>query len=107
MAFSLEFSPEFFFADGEPYDRGDLALNSNGNPVSLYSSILQSLEDPYFREVKDDELAKQASITRMTNLFKNNAASLDFSCDNCVSFETSTKLNIIYLTKEALRKFQG
>jgi hypothetical protein len=38
MSFNLQFSPEFFFAEGEPYDRSDLALNWRGKPVSLYSA---------------------------------------------------------------------
>mgnify|MGYP001363663215 CR=1 FL=1 len=39
MAFDLEFSPEFFHAEGEHYDRPDLALNRKGQPISLYSAI--------------------------------------------------------------------
>ena len=33
------FSPEFFLAEGEPYDRSDLALNKRGRPVSVWSAI--------------------------------------------------------------------
>ena len=39
MSFSLSFSPEFFFAEGEPYDRPNLALNADGKPISVYSAI--------------------------------------------------------------------
>lgn len=39
MAFDLSFSPEFFFQEGEPYDRHDLAINEEGNPISLWSAI--------------------------------------------------------------------
>lgn len=39
MSFSLSFSPEFFLAAGEPYDRSDLALNADGEPYSVYSAI--------------------------------------------------------------------
>lgn len=39
MAFSLSFSPEFFLAEGEPYDRADLALNADGKPYSVYSAL--------------------------------------------------------------------
>lgn len=39
MSFSLSFSPEFFLATGEPYDRADLALNADGEPFSVYSAI--------------------------------------------------------------------
>lgn len=39
MSMSLSFSPEFFLAEGEPYDRSDLALNRKGKPVSVWSAI--------------------------------------------------------------------
>jgi len=39
MSFELSFSPEFYFAEGEPYDRRDLALNADGQPYSVYSAI--------------------------------------------------------------------
>lgn len=39
MSFSLSFSPEFFLAEGEPYDRSDLALNADGEPYSVYSAL--------------------------------------------------------------------
>lgn len=39
MSYSLSFSPEFFYAEGEPYDRADLALNAEGEPYSVYSAI--------------------------------------------------------------------
>jgi len=39
MSFSLSFSPAFFLAEGEPYDRSDLALNAEGEPYSVWSAI--------------------------------------------------------------------
>jgi hypothetical protein len=39
MSYDLGFAPEFFLAEGEPYDRSDLALNQKGKPISLYSAI--------------------------------------------------------------------
>lgn len=45
MSYSLGFSPEFFLAEGEPYDRSDLALNSDGNPISVYSAIAKLRKD--------------------------------------------------------------
>lgn len=45
MAYGLSFAPEFFLAEGEPYDRGDLATNDAGRPTSLYSAILMALAD--------------------------------------------------------------
>jgi hypothetical protein len=45
--FSLSFSEEFFFAEGEPYNRSDLALNSNGMPTSVWSALEKMrLEQP-------------------------------------------------------------
>lgn len=41
------FSPEFFLAEGEPYDRSNLALDKDGNPISVYSAIcLLKEKDP-------------------------------------------------------------
>ena len=45
MSYSLSFSQDFFLAEGEPYDRSDLALNDDGNPISLYSALLKWAED--------------------------------------------------------------
>lgn len=45
MSYCLSFSPEFFFAEGEPYDRSDHALNSDGKPVSVWSAIELALAD--------------------------------------------------------------
>lgn len=39
MSYSLGFSADFFLAEGEPYDRSDLALNADGKPVSVWSAI--------------------------------------------------------------------
>lgn len=39
MSFSLSFAAGFFLAEGEPYDRSDLALNAQGKPISVYSAI--------------------------------------------------------------------
>jgi hypothetical protein len=39
MSFELSFSPEFFLAEGEPYDRSDMALNRKGLPTSVWSAI--------------------------------------------------------------------
>ena len=47
MAYELRFSPEFFLAEGEPYDRSDLALDDKGHPLSVWSAIQkQQDEDP-------------------------------------------------------------
>ena len=45
MSFELQFSHEFFLAEGEPYDRSDLALNADGNPMSIWSAICKMKED--------------------------------------------------------------
>ena len=39
MTFALSFSPEFFLAEGEPYDRKDIAVNDKGEPISVYSAL--------------------------------------------------------------------
>ncbi len=38
MSFDLQMSPEFFYAPGEPEDAPP-AVNSKGQPISLYSAI--------------------------------------------------------------------
>lgn len=48
MTFSLKgsLSPEFFYAEGEPYDRSDWAVNKDGKPISVWTAIhLMSDED--------------------------------------------------------------
>lgn len=45
MAFSLSFSPEFFYAEGEPYDRKDHAVDAKGRPISVWSAVCMALED--------------------------------------------------------------
>ncbi len=45
MSYELSFSPEFFLAEGEPYDRSDLALNAEGKPVSVWSALSKMRED--------------------------------------------------------------
>lgn len=37
--FDLSFSPEFFLAEGEPYDRSDYAVNEDGKPTSVWSAV--------------------------------------------------------------------
>jgi hypothetical protein len=39
MSEPLNAPPEFYHADREPYDRSDLALNSDGKPVSVWSAL--------------------------------------------------------------------
>lgn len=47
MAYSLSFSPAFFLAEGEPYDRSNLALNKCGKPISVWSALEQKRQsDP-------------------------------------------------------------
>jgi hypothetical protein len=42
MSFELSFSPEFFFAEGEPYDGGP----EHGNrPTSVWGAICRALSD--------------------------------------------------------------
>lgn len=39
MSYELSFSPEFFLAEGEPYDRSDDATNRKGQAVSVWTAI--------------------------------------------------------------------
>lgn len=56
MSYSLSFSEDFYFAEGEPYDRSDLAVDSQGRPVSVWSAIdRMRLEEPE----QWDELASE------------------------------------------------
>jgi hypothetical protein len=44
MAFSLSFSPEFFFAEGEPYDCDP---QPSDRPVSVWQAIISIPEERY------------------------------------------------------------
>lgn len=39
MSYDLSFSEDFYFAEGEPYDRCDDAVNDEGNPVSVWTAL--------------------------------------------------------------------
>lgn len=54
MSFDLQMSPEFFYAPGEPEDAPP-AVNSKGQPISLYSAI---------SSMPAAELAKLATILK-------------------------------------------
>jgi hypothetical protein len=49
MSYEACFSPEFWLAEGEPYDAGP-TLNGRGNPVSVYSAILLALQNASMRQ---------------------------------------------------------
>jgi hypothetical protein len=55
MSYELSFSPEFFFAEGEPYDTSELSLDEQGRPTSVYSALsLIAQNDPArWREIAD------------------------------------------------------
>ena len=55
MAFELNFAEEFFFAPGEPLD-APLAVNSEGEPTSLYSAISALID-----ELSAEDVAELAS----------------------------------------------
>ena len=58
MAFSLVgmFSPKFFFAEGEPYDRSDYAVNKDGKPISLWSAICMAIDNKEERKRIEDAI---------------------------------------------------
>lgn len=39
MSFELSFGPEFFFAEGEPYDRGPYTAEEIAKPTSVWMAI--------------------------------------------------------------------
>ena len=43
MAYDLSFSPEFFFAEGEPYDGGP---NHGNRPTSVWGAIELAMKNP-------------------------------------------------------------
>ena len=47
MAYSIDscLGSEFFYAEGEPYDRNTHAVDSKGRPISVWSAICMALED--------------------------------------------------------------
>lgn len=53
MAYDLSFSEEFFFAEGEPYDRADHAVNSEGQPVSVWSALALMPDEEWAEMVCD------------------------------------------------------
>ena len=69
MAYSLSFSPEFFYAVGEPYDRNDHAVDKKGRPISLWSAICMALEDDKERARIEDELGWKCHLPATYNKF--------------------------------------
>ena len=53
MSYELSFSPEFFFAEAEPYDRSDHAVNAKGEPVSVWSAIHMMPDDKWIAMCED------------------------------------------------------
>jgi hypothetical protein len=87
MSYECSFAPEFWLAEGEPYDRADLALNSKGQPVSVYSAIILALQDastrsalielcglgedsqlPYDDTIAEELLLRAQSVNTCSNL---------------------------------------
>ena len=62
MAYEASFSPEFWLAEGEPYDRSDLALDARGCPMSVYSAILVALQDKSLRSALVELLGVEDSL---------------------------------------------
>lgn len=55
MSYDLCFSPEFFLAEGEPYDRPDFAVNAKGQPTSVWSAIclIKEYEPKLWQEIAE------------------------------------------------------
>lgn len=83
MTYSLSFSPEFFYASGEPYDTSNYTVDANGHPTSLYSAIMMRLEtdDKFVEEV--DELLEVSDVPfDVLALELMNRAKLADTCSN-------------------------
>jgi hypothetical protein len=53
MTYSLGFAPDFFLAEGEPYDRSDRAVNPKGQPYSVWSAIHMMPDDRWAEMAKE------------------------------------------------------
>ena len=54
MAYDLSFSPEFFLAEGEPYDRSEPCLDSQGRPASVWSAIEAKIGSEFWEDMARD-----------------------------------------------------
>lgn len=90
MAFECSFSPEFWLAEGEPYDRAGLALNKNGKPISVFSAICKELNDPEFRTLVCDafELAQNLRDDTIAEFLLDNAQ----EANTCANLTTPTEV---------------
>ena len=87
MSYKLSMMSEFWFAEGEPYDRSDLALNAKGQPVSVYSAIEKALENEDF---KNDV----SQLLKMENLeIFDNGFLADTLINVAIDTNTSTNLD--------------
>jgi hypothetical protein len=60
MSYSLAFSPEFFYAPGEPYDCAELSMNAAGKPTSLYSAL------EHMRQTRPEQWAEMCEALRVS-----------------------------------------
>lgn len=70
MNYDLNFSPEFFLAEGEPYDRVDHAVNADNRPISVYSAVTMMDEDEWASLATDVFGCKPEHLTAETVIDK-------------------------------------
>lgn len=81
------FGPDFFFAEGEPYD--PIHVNSAGQPVSLYSAIYKALEDSNFRTEAAEVLECNPEYVTVEALYD-----LAVETDSCCNLEVPVEVCI-------------
>lgn len=79
MSYELSFAPEFFFAEGEPYDGGP---EHGDRPTTVWGAIMLAMEDP-------EQLADFAAILGC----KPEHVSPEALMDNVAMINTCSNLN--------------
>lgn len=88
--FSLSsFAPDFFLAQGEPYDH--ILVNLAGQPVSLYGAISKALEDSTFRAEAAEVLGCNPEYVTVEVLYD-----LAVETDSCYDLGVPTEVCITH-----------
>lgn len=113
MAYSLSFSPEFFYAVGEPYDRNDHAVDKNGRPISLWSAICMALEDDKERARIEDWLEwdwhTPATYKKWFKVGDKIPITPEIVMDACIAEDTCGDLSVpvdVWLVKDGWYTFE-
>lgn len=92
MSYSLMFCSSFFYADGEPYDRDDLALNAEGNPTSVYSAICLSLRDASWKKDIVHSLLGDACLSLAEDLVAQALMDMVRRTDTCSNLSSPVRV---------------